>query len=104
MLIVCAGMFVIDDEFIFVSYIVFVVGFIVHIGESISCEPMTCAHAELTIPTKDTYVGNLILNLAVGDNGSLIVTLIVYEVTLLTTSVPLLTNTPLNTVDTAVRL
>ena len=44
---------------------------------SVSEVPMSCAHVEVDMEAKETYVGNLIRILPLDVKGSLIVTLIV---------------------------
>lgn len=100
---VCAGILAVD-EFILVNSIILVVGLTVHIGASAREVPISCAHVEVDIDANETYVENLILILPLDVKGSLIVTLIVYVVILLTTSVPLDVNAPVNVVATAVKL
>lgn len=90
------------DELILVNYIVLDTGFTVHKGVSINEVPINCAHDEDMIDVNDTYDGNLIRILPLDDNGSFILTVNVYVVTLFIISVPLVVNAPVNVVDTAV--
>lgn len=92
------------EEFMLVSYIVFVVVFIVHVGVRVSEVPDNCAHEDNVIADKDTYTGNFTRILPFDDRPSLIVTFNVYTVTLFTTFVPIATNSPLTVDVTAVKL
>jgi len=86
----------------FVNYIVFEVGFTVHVGKSINEVPISWAQTEEVIAVRKTYVGNFIRNFPFEDNESLIVTLNVYEVILLTISVPREVKEPVRVVAAAV--